>query len=105
MKMQATAARQEWALPPDVGHSADALLGCLVHITGLHGKPWSADALVTGLPLSAEGLTPELFQRAAARAGLSVQMMRRPLESVCAQTLPAVLLLHERQACVLVAKH
>jgi ATP-binding cassette subfamily C protein LapB len=102
--MHSTAARQDWSLPSDVGHSADPLLGCLVHVTRLLGKAYSADALMAGLPVPAEGLTPELFLRAVARAGLSAQISRQPVDAIPTQALPAVLLLNDRQACLLVLK-
>jgi ATP-binding cassette subfamily C protein LapB len=48
-------------------------------------------------------MTPELFVRAADRIGLSAGITERKLESVSALSLPAVLLLKDRQACVLLS--
>jgi ATP-binding cassette subfamily C protein LapB len=98
-----TAAAETWGVPSDVG-ACDALLASLVHITGLLGKPWSSEALIAGLPLPEDGLTPELFVRGAARAGLSAQVVKRGLAEISSLVLPAVLLLKDRLACVLVAK-
>jgi ATP-binding cassette subfamily C protein LapB len=75
-----------------------------VHVTGLLGRPWSAEALSAGLPVPETGLTPELFVRAAARAGLTARVVARPLAEISSLVLPVVLLLNERQACVLVAR-
>ena len=43
----------------------------------------------------------ELFERAAERAGLSAKVVRRPLHQISSLTLPAVLLLNNRGACLL----
>lgn len=79
----------------------DPLLACLVELTRLHGRPSTRAALTAGLPLENGSLTPSLFARAAARAGLSSRILRRGLESIDDIVLPAVLLLKGDQACVL----
>ena len=63
--MQAAIA-ESWEVPPNAG-AYDPLIASLVHLTGLLGRPWSAEALSAGLPVPEDGLTPELFVRAAAR--------------------------------------
>ena len=105
MSMQAAAAVDTWEIPADAHLTCDPLLCCLEHVTKLLGRPRSSDALAAGLPLPAQGLTPELFVRGAARAGLSARVVRRPLEKISALVLPAVLLLEDRHACVLVSKN
>ncbi len=81
----------------------DPLLGCLVLLTKLYHKPFSADSLRAGLPLVNNRLTPSLFQRAAQRADLSSKIVRRPLKKISALILPCVLILRNEQACVLVS--
>lgn len=91
-----------WDMPP-VHHIAhDPLLGCLVVLTRLEHHPFAPETLIAGLPLVDNKLTPDLYIRAAARAGLSAQMVCRPLKEISPLVLPAVLLLHNRNACVLV---
>ena len=85
--------------------SSDALAECLAQVTRIFGRPASAQALVSGLPVEDSGLTPEVFLRAADRAGLSARMVKAELERISKLDLPAVLLLKERGACVLVAKN
>ena len=102
--MTAAAFAEPWELTPEERHRCDPLLDCLAQITGLLGKPWSTTALTAGLPLAGEGLTPELFVRAADRAGLSARVVQRPLKDIPLLGLPAVLLLKDRQACVLTAR-
>jgi len=82
----------------------DPLAACLAQVARLLGHPMSAQALVTGLPIDAAGLTPALFARAAERAGLSARSIAIALERFPKLSLPAVLLLKDRNACVLVAR-
>lgn len=79
----------------------DPLLGCLMLLTQYHNNPFSARALTAGLPLEDNQLTPNLFIRAAERADLSAQIVKRPLEKFSSRFLPAVLLLEDKEACVL----
>ena len=79
----------------------DPLLDCLVLLTKHHQRPFTADALSAGLPLEENRLTPALFSRAAARAGLSSRLVKRQLEKISNLLLPAVLLLEGRQAALL----
>ena len=82
----------------------DPLAACLAQVARLLGRPMSAQALVTGLPLDAAGLTPALFARAAERAGLGTRSIEIALARFPKLSLPAVLLLKDRNACVLVAR-
>jgi len=82
----------------------DPLLDCLVQITKLHGRSAARTGLISGLPLVKNRLTVELFSRAADRADLSSRVVKKPLDKISLLQLPAVLLLQERQACVLVGK-
>lgn len=91
-----------WELPPSHHISHDPLLGCLIILTRLQHNPMAPETMVAGLPLLNNKLTPELFIRAAARANLSAQIVSRKLEEMSNLVLPAVLLLRNRQACVLV---
>ncbi|MBU0750528.1 MAG: type I secretion system permease/ATPase [Gammaproteobacteria bacterium] len=79
----------------------DPLLDCLVELSRIHGRPSTRAALSAGLPLPPQGLTPSLFARAAARAGLYSKILRRPLDRIDTALLPAVLLLDNDEACLL----
>lgn len=80
---------------------ADPLLDCLVQLTNLHGKPYTAQALSNGLPLVDQRLTPSLLARAAARAQFSTRIVQRGLDDVPQGLLPAILILHGGRACLL----
>jgi ATP-binding cassette subfamily C protein LapB len=90
------------SLPEDQLHH-DPLLDCLVELTRIHGRPSTRAALSAGLPLPKIGLTPSLFHRAAARAGFSSKVVRRPLEKIETVLLPAILLLEGNEACLLMS--
>lgn len=79
----------------------DPLLDCLVELVRIHGRPATYAALSAGLPLSKGGLTPSLFARAAARAGFSSKVVRRPLDKIDPSLLPVVLILQNNEACLL----
>lgn len=83
----------------------DPLLQCLVILTKLQNKPFSAEALSAGLPLENSRFTPELFIRAAQRANLSARLVKRSLTKFSPFLLPNVLLLKDGQACVLLKVH
>lgn len=84
------------------GGFQDPLLECLLLLGRLEHRPCSATVLTAGLPLVDERLTPELFVRAAQRAGLSAKIVSRPLQQLSNLVLPAVLLLEGNNAVVLV---
>lgn len=82
----------------------DPLLDCLIEVCRLHGQAASRASLSAGLPLDAENggrLTLELAERAATRAGMSARLQRLPLERIDTATLPAILVLKDNKACVL----
>ena len=81
--------------------SDDPLLKCLVLLTRFFNHPFSEETLSAGLPLDKGRLTPDLFGRAAERAGLNSKLVQRPLDKISPLTLPAVLLLKDQRACIL----
>ena len=82
----------------------DPLLQALLSICRLLHSPHSSESLISGLPLVDGKLTPELFIRAAERAGFSSNLVKRPLKEISDLILPSVLLLKEGKACILIAK-
>jgi ATP-binding cassette, subfamily C, bacterial LapB len=79
----------------------DPLLDSVVAVARLYGQSTSQEALSAGLPLEGNLITPALLPRAAARAGLTARLARRELSALRAGLLPAILLLKDKQACVL----
>ena len=81
--------------------SADELLQCLQIVARAHGELPTRDALMAGLPAEQGRLTPGLFARAARRAHLSSQLVSSPLAQLKDALFPAIVLLHDERACVL----
>ncbi len=87
------------------GGQDDPLVACLVFLCRYHGRPRSAQVLLSGLPLGERRLSPELFLRAAERAGLAASVVRRRFDRIHPWTLPAVLILDSgADAAVLVER-
>lgn len=82
----------------------DPLLGSLVVLAQHFGKSVPESSLVSGLPLVDGRLTPRLFARAAARASLSARIIRRRLSGIQALLLPAILLMKDAGAVVLMSR-
>lgn len=88
-------------LDPRQSHD-DPLLDALMIVCKLHNIGTSRNVLTAGLPLAAHTLTTETFPRAAGRAGLKARVVQRGLENITALSLPAILLLKNNQAAVLI---
>ncbi|MBF0159180.1 MAG: type I secretion system permease/ATPase [Magnetococcales bacterium] len=80
----------------------DPLAQCLVILARQWQRPISLEAIYAGLPLTDGRLTPELFIRAAERVDLSARLVRQSLSAIQPSLLPAVLLLDQDQAVILV---
>jgi len=92
--------KEQWATDNNQQTLDDPLLDCLTILSKLLHKPHSAESLIAGLPLVDNKLTPKLFSRAAERAGLSSKVVKRKLRKISNLVLPAVLLLENSQACI-----
>lgn len=88
---------------PKVEQQPDALTECLYKVAQLHGRVTTRDALLAGLPLIDGRLTPDILPRAAERAGLAARAVNvnRALTSLNIALLPAILILNDDQACLL----
>ncbi len=99
--MTTEANNKTWQVPKEALLPDDPLANCLVLLTQLQHRPFTLQSLTAGLPLEESKLTPQLFVRAAERADLSARIVKRSLRKISNLTLPAVLLLHEDHACIL----
>ncbi len=94
-------------------YDQDYLLDCLVMYTKMHGRPFTADSLTTGLPIEMGKASPELFSlsgskslfsRAAMRAGFKSKILKIRLDEISPLVLPCILLLKAEgkvKACIL----
>lgn len=89
----------------------DSLLDALVLYTKLFHKPFSAEALLSGLPVyNKDGETKlfsigtnskSLFSRVATRAGLKSTLIKREIQAMLQLHLPMILLLSNDNTCIL----
>lgn len=103
-QVDATQAVADRPLPTDRVERAapqDELLECLLIVARTHGQALTADAVMAGLPAQHRRLTPSLIARAARHAHLSTRLVRQPLVKAKDSLLPAIVLLKDERACVL----
>ena len=79
----------------------DPLLDCLVEVCRLHGQAASRATLAAGMPLVEGRMTLALAERAVARAGMATNLQRIALAEIDTAALPAILVLKDNRACVL----
>jgi ATP-binding cassette subfamily C protein LapB len=78
-----------------------SLLWAIGAIARLFGRPVSSDAVLAGLPITDQRVTPALFARAAANAGITAEPAARSLAGIPNLVLPAVLILKDGAALIL----
>ncbi len=98
--------RQDRSAGPDAteahppGH--EPLVACISHLARQYGNPQPPMALVVGLPLGGmEGFSWESAARAADRAGLILERVKRPLKKFKDEEFPVILPLKDGRAIVL----
>ncbi|MEL6964596.1 MAG: type I secretion system permease/ATPase [Pseudomonadota bacterium] len=98
-----TGAAAAWSMPTTLGHGTDPILDCLVQLSSCLERPCSAPALIAGLPLIDDRLTPALSVRALEGAGFAAVLAKRSLDQIAKPLLPCLLFLKEQKACLLLA--
>lgn len=83
----------------------DFLLESLVFITGHFGHTRSAPALQAGLPVGKGGLTPKLFCQAADRSGFKAKIVKRGLDQIPAEVMPAIAVMQDKNALILLQRN
>ncbi len=101
MTSQPATAEELWETPADGSCNDDPLLICLLTLARIEQRSCTAETLLAGLPLVDNKLTPQLFIRAARRAGLTARLVKRPLIEISNLVLPATILLDGGRACIL----
>lgn len=79
----------------------DPLLATLTYLAAFHGRAISRAAILGGLPITDGRLSVSLYNRAARRAGLETEATKRDLIDIPALVLPAVLIMKDGRALVL----
>jgi ATP-binding cassette subfamily C protein LapB len=83
--------------------TADPLADALLFLAAHHGRALSREALLAGLPILDYRLSVALFSRAAQRAGLEVEPVKRPLSEIPSLVLPVVLIMRNGSTRIMVA--
>ena len=83
----------------------DPLSDALLYLAAYHGRALSREALLTGLPVTDGKLNVRLFERAAQRAGLEAEPVKRALADIPALVLPAVLTMRDGSLRILLEQH
>lgn len=97
-----TGLSENWPLEADRLAIHSPLIECLRLLAGHYGRRTSENSLTAGLPIPATGITPSLFERAATRADMNSRLVERSLEGLAiAPNLPSILVLDQKQACIL----
>lgn len=79
----------------------DELLLCLQAVARMHQHEASSESLTAGLPLEDGKLTPSVFARAAARAGMTARIVKSGLVNLNPELFPVVVLLEPGRACII----
>jgi ATP-binding cassette subfamily C protein LapB len=79
----------------------DPLAASLTNLAAYHGRAVSREALLGGLPIVDGRLSVALYDRAARRAGLETEAIKRAILEIPAMVLPAVLIMKNGTALVL----
>ncbi len=79
----------------------DPLAASLTYLAAHHGRAVSREALLGGLPILDGRLSVGLYDRAARRAGLETEAIKRQIQDIPALVLPAVLIMKNGIALIL----
>ncbi|WGD56696.1 type I secretion system permease/ATPase [Bradyrhizobium sp. CB1650] len=79
----------------------DPLASSLMYLAAYHGRAVSREALLGGLPILDGRLSVPLYERAARRAGLETEAVKRDIADIPALVLPAVLIMKNGTTLIL----
>ncbi|MBX9777187.1 MAG: type I secretion system permease/ATPase [Xanthobacteraceae bacterium] len=87
--------------PEQAESVSDPLSDSLLYLAAHHGRALTHQALLAGLPITDGRLPVALYERAASRAGLEVEVVKRKIADIPALVLPAVLILRDGSTRIL----
>ena len=74
---------------------ADPLADSILYLAAHHGRALTRDALLSGLPVTDGKLTIALYERAASRANLEIEVAKRKITDIPSLVLPTVLIMRD----------
>lgn len=102
MNLQAQLAVPDKVIAPeDASAIGDPLADALLYLAAHHGRSISREALLAGLPIIDGKLNASLLERAARKAGLEIEPVKRSLSDIPALVLPALLTMQDGTTRVL----
>ncbi|APW66210.1 type I secretion system permease/ATPase [Poseidonibacter parvus] len=84
----------------NISNEEDTLLESLLFLSKFHKRTASAESLIAGLAIHNTLMTPAMFIKSAKKIGLIVKAVNRKLHEIDNLALPAVMLLNNNKACV-----
>lgn len=95
--------QEDWQELENEDTRFDPLLDGLILLTHLYGHPYTRESLTAGLPTEDAQLDAKNFVVAAERAGLSARLLKRELTTLSSATLPAMVLLNNKQVAIVLS--
>ena len=89
-----------YSVTEDVSAVGGPLMDCFEVICQHHHQPCPRPSLLSGQPMKNGLLSPSAISSVAKRAGFVSRTVKRPLEQINPALLPAILILHHEQCCV-----
>jgi len=82
----------------------DPLLDCLEYVARYFGLPFSRSGALAGLPVRGPQLTPDLAERAAAKAGLRAEVNKLKIRDIPGVVFPVIAFTRDGGACVILKR-
>jgi ATP-binding cassette, subfamily C, bacterial LapB len=80
---------------------SDPLADSILYLAAHHGRALTREALLSGLPIADGKLTVALYERAASRAGLEIEVVKRKMTDIPSLVLPAVIIMRDGSTRIL----
>ena len=84
----------------NISNEEDTLLESLLFLSKFHKRTASAESLIAGLAIHNTLMTPSMFVKSAKKIGLIVKSVSRKLHEIDNLALPAVMILNNNKACI-----
>jgi ATP-binding cassette, subfamily C, bacterial LapB len=87
--------------PEHVESGSDPLADSILYLAAHHGRALTHQALLAGLPITDGKLPVALYERAASRAGLEIEVVKRKITDIPSLVLPAVIVMSDGSTRIL----
>jgi ATP-binding cassette subfamily C protein LapB len=87
--------------PTERPADSDPLADSILYLAAHHGRALTHQSLLAGLPITDGRLPVTLYERAASRAGLEIEVVNRKIADIPALVLPAVLVMRDGSTRIL----